>query len=107
MAERKGLDVRRRLSSVECFGLSTMFFGSFDFEYTALQIHRIAMFRDIRRSFLLVRLCHISLPVGQWWVCSALRLRVAAAFFPDADRSAALREAAALPPILPPFSDDA
>lgn len=34
---------------------------------------------------------------------AAFRLRVAAAFFADADRSAALRDADAAPPVFPPF----
>jgi hypothetical protein len=37
---------------------------------------------------------------------SAFRLRVAAAFFADAERAAAEREAEALPPIRPPLRED-
>ena len=41
------------------------------------------------------------------YLCAALRLRVAAAFFADADRALAGRFAAAAPPSLPPLRDEA
>lgn len=42
-----------------------------------------------------------------WCAWCSLRLRVAAAFFADADRSSFVREADAWPPLRPPFSEEA
>ena len=44
---------------------------------------------------------------GAQCLVAALRLRVAAAFFAEAERSAAEREADALPPAWPPLRDGA
>ncbi|EGE61051.1 hypothetical protein RHECNPAF_1260029 [Rhizobium etli CNPAF512] len=86
------------------------------FEHTFLQVHRVAVFGDVLRPFLL-RFGHVETSLAaagrqgcrvhrQWWLWCSLRLRVAAAFLAEADLSSVKRAADAAPPARPPFSED-